>query len=225
MKVCIIQPKYEMDHSRTPDISAWILDALDKCDPTMDLIVLPESSDVPCFAKDEAEMMASYEANNRRLIGKCSETARRCSAVLFVNANHRTPTGLRNTTYAFDRTGAEVGHYYKQHLTPGETTHYHLDSDYTFEYEDTTVIEIDGIRVADNGDNSPKEREWGLAKCPPTDIIISSTWSWVTNIVTACAAAPGFQPERAVFLPSHENDAAKQHQHGQQGGKELLHGN
>ena len=148
MKVCIIQPKYEMDHSRTPDISAWILDALDKCDPTMDLIVLPESSDVPCFAGDEDEMMASYEANNRRLIGKCSETARRCSAVLFVNANHRTPTGLRNTTYAFDRTGAEVGHYYKQHLTPGETSHYHLDSDYTFEYEDTTVIEIDGIRYA-----------------------------------------------------------------------------
>lgn len=70
----------------------------------------------------------------------------------------------------------------------------------------TYQIEIDGIRVADNGDNSPKEREWGLAKCPPTDIIISSTWSWVTNIVTACAAAPGFQPERAVFLPSHDNE-------------------
>ena len=70
----------------------------------------------------------------------------------------------------------------------------------------TYQIEIDGIRVADNGDNSPKEREWGLTNCPPTDIIISSTWSWVTNIVTACAATPGFRPERAVFLPSHDNE-------------------
>ena len=70
----------------------------------------------------------------------------------------------------------------------------------------TYQIEIDGVRVADNGDNSPKEREWNLTKCPPTDIIISSTWSWVTNIVTACAATPGFQPERAVFLPSHDNE-------------------
>ena len=148
MKVCIIQPKYEMDHAKTPDISAWILEMLDKCDDSMDLIVLPESSDAPCFPKDEAELLQSYHANNRRLIEKCAETAKRCGAHLFVNALHETPTGLRNTTYAFDRTGCEVGHYDKQHLTPGERTHYHLDSDYTFEYEDTTVIELDGIRYA-----------------------------------------------------------------------------
>ena len=110
MKVCIIQPKYEMDHAKTPDISAWILEMLDKCDDSMDLIVLPESSDAPCFPKDEAELLQSYEANNRRLIEKCADTAKRCGAHLFVNALHETPTGLRNTTYAFDRTGCEVGH-------------------------------------------------------------------------------------------------------------------
>ena len=66
MKVCIIQPKYEMDHTKTADISAWILDALDRCDETMDVIVLPESSDIPCFAKDEDEMLQSYAENNRR---------------------------------------------------------------------------------------------------------------------------------------------------------------
>ena len=70
----------------------------------------------------------------------------------------------------------------------------------------TYLMEIDGIRVADNGDNSPKEKEWNLAKCPPADMIISSTWSWVTNIVTACQAAPGFENERAMFLPSHDNE-------------------
>lgn len=70
----------------------------------------------------------------------------------------------------------------------------------------TYLIEIDGVRIADNGDNSPKDREWNLAKCPPADIIISSTWSSVTNIVSACKAAPGFEMNRAIFLPSHENE-------------------
>ena len=70
----------------------------------------------------------------------------------------------------------------------------------------TYLIEIDGVRVVDNGDNSLKEREWNLVKCPPADIIISSTWSRVTNIVAACKATPGFKKDRAVFLPSHENE-------------------
>ncbi len=61
MKVCIIQPKYEMDHTKTAEISQWILNALDACDETMDLIVLPESSDIPCFPKDEAQMLQSYQ--------------------------------------------------------------------------------------------------------------------------------------------------------------------
>ena len=70
----------------------------------------------------------------------------------------------------------------------------------------TYLIEIDDVRVADNGDNSPKEREWNLVKCPPADVIISSSWSLVTNIVSACAATPGFNRDTAVFLPSHENE-------------------
>ncbi len=70
----------------------------------------------------------------------------------------------------------------------------------------TYLMEIDGVRVVDNGDNSRKECEWNLVKCPPADIIISSTWSHVTNIVSACKTTPGFKMKRAVFLPSHENE-------------------
>ena len=70
----------------------------------------------------------------------------------------------------------------------------------------TYLMDIDGVRVADNGDNSRKEREWNLTKCPPADIIVSSTWSFVTNIVRACQATPGFRNDRAIFLPSHENE-------------------
>ena len=45
MKVCVIQPLYCVDHSRTEEFLQWELDALDKCDETMDVIGLPESSD------------------------------------------------------------------------------------------------------------------------------------------------------------------------------------
>lgn len=68
------------------------------------------------------------------------------------------------------------------------------------------VMEIDGVRVADNGDNSDCLQYAGLAKCPPADIIIASTWNTVTAFVGACVAVPGFDPAKAVFLPSHENE-------------------
>lgn len=146
MKVCIIQPMYPTNYSLSDEMYAWELEAMDKCDPSMDLIVLPESTDVPCFAPKREQAVASHEKYAAGLLAKAAETARRCNAVLFINAYRDTPTGLRNTTYAFNRTGTEVGHYYKQHLTPGETAERKLDSDYTFEFSESTIVEIDGIR-------------------------------------------------------------------------------
>ena len=82
------------------------------------------------------------------LLEKVKETAIRCNAMIFVNANYHNGVGYRNTTYAFDREGNIAGYYFKQHLTPGETSERKLDSDYTFEFSDTDIIEIDGIRYA-----------------------------------------------------------------------------
>ncbi|MBQ8415815.1 MAG: hypothetical protein IJX13_02785, partial [Clostridia bacterium] len=56
------------------------------------------------------------------------------------------PTGSRNTTYAFNREGEIVGKYFKQRLTPGEVTKTRLDSDYSFEFSEPTVIEMEGWR-------------------------------------------------------------------------------
>ena len=146
MKVCIIQPEYSLDYDRSAELLQWELDALDRCDRSMDLIVLPEASDVPAFAKTRALAEQSIERFNKVLLEKASETARRCDAVLFVNAYRRTEKGWRNSTRAFDRSGAEVGHYDKQHLTPGEVTERKLDSDYTFEFSEPDILVIDGIR-------------------------------------------------------------------------------
>ena len=68
------------------------------------------------------------------------------------------------------------------------------------------LLEIDGVRVAHNGDNSPVAKAAMLAKCPPADVIIASTWNRVQAMVGACAAAPGFDRTRAVLIPSHENE-------------------
>lgn len=146
MKACIIQPFYSMDYERSDELLQWELDQLDKCDPSMDLIVLPESSDVPAFAKVKADYYASTEKYTDKLLAKCKETAIRCDAVVFVNASYVTPTGPRNTTYAINRQGEEVGYYFKKHLVPSEITKTQLDHQYTFEHDEPTVITIDGIR-------------------------------------------------------------------------------
>ena len=146
MKVCIIQPPYPTQYSRSDEVFAWEMEIMDQCDPTMDLIVLPESTDVPCYAPDREQAMASHNKYGEALLRKAAETARRCDSVVFINAYRETETGLRNTTYAFDCNGNEVGHYYKQHLTPGETSERKLDSDYSFEFTEPTILEIDGIR-------------------------------------------------------------------------------
>ena len=146
MKACIIQPFYSMDYERSDELLQWELDQLDKCDPSMDLIVLPESSDVPAFAKTKADYFASTAKYTDKLLTKCKETAVRCDAVVFVNASYVTSTGPRNTTYAINRLGEIVGHYFKKHLVPSELSKTELDGEYTFEHAEPTVITIDGIR-------------------------------------------------------------------------------
>ncbi len=147
MKVCLIQPKYYTDYSKSDECFKQELEFLDKCDESMDLIVMPEMADIPCLAKTKEQADASAEKYNKILLDKASETAKRCNAMLFVNARCKMENGRdRNTTYAFDRNGNVAGKYYKEHLVPNEVAVIKLDSDYSFEHTEPTVIEIEGIR-------------------------------------------------------------------------------
>ena len=148
MKVCIIQPAYSTDYSKSEYYFEEQLKLIDQCDESMDIIVLPESTDVPCLAGSKEDSEASARKFNKRILDKVSETAKRCNAMVFVSARSFEPTGIRNTTYAFDREGNIAGKYFKQHLTPGEVTKTRLDSDYSFEFSDPTVIEMEGLRFA-----------------------------------------------------------------------------
>ena len=146
MKICIIQPAYSTDYSESERYFKDQLRLIDMCDESMDLIVLPEACDIPCLATTKEDADRASAKFNKLLLDKVAETARRCNAMVFVNARSGEKDAFRNTTYAFNRQGEIVGQYFKQHLTPGEVTKMRLDSDYSFEFSEPTVIEIEGLR-------------------------------------------------------------------------------
>lgn len=146
MKACIIQPPYSRDASFSDEYFEYKMARLDECDETVDIIVLPEYSDVPCVTSTLEETLYYHNRYIDRLIAKCRETAVRCGALVFVNALCPIGDNYRNTTYAIDKTGTTVGKYFKKHLPPLELNVLNLDSDYTFEYSEPYFIEIDGLR-------------------------------------------------------------------------------
>ena len=64
MKVCIIKPPYSADYSKSEEYFNIELELLEKCDDSMDIIVLPESCDIPCLAHTKVEAEASVEKYN-----------------------------------------------------------------------------------------------------------------------------------------------------------------
>lgn len=146
MKACIIQPPYSRDTSYSDEYFEYKLKMLDECDDTIDIIVLPEYSDVPCATESLEETLFYHHKYIDILLEKCIETAKRCNSLIFVNALSNEESGYRNTTYAYNRKGELVGKYFKKHLPPLEMEVLKLDSDYTFTPSEPYVIEIEGLR-------------------------------------------------------------------------------
>ena len=118
MKVCIMQPPYSKDLTLSDEFFQYKLDLLDKCDDSVDVIVLPEYSDVPCVTTTLDETLYYHEKYIGKLLKKCIDTAKRCKATVFVNALSRENKCYRNTTYTYKRDGELVGTYFKNHLPP-----------------------------------------------------------------------------------------------------------
>jgi len=148
MKICTIQPGYSIDFSQSDYYFNEQIKLMDKCDDSLDIIVLPESCDIPCLAKSKQNGELSVEKFNKIILDKAAETARRCNAMLFVNARSFENGRHCNTTYAFNRQGKITGKYFKQHLTPNEVNKKHLNSDYSFEFSEPYVLEMEGLRFA-----------------------------------------------------------------------------
>ncbi len=151
MKVCIIQPYYSYDYKDRDRCFADMLALIDRCDDSMDVIVLPEYCDIPVATENAEQFNASIEKLNGAVYEKVVETARRCKATVFANFGFRTENGWRNTTYAFDKTGAVVGKYFKAHPAPSEEKTPEqggngMDCSYSYSCEKPYTVDIDGVR-------------------------------------------------------------------------------
>lgn len=146
MKACIIQPPYSRDVSLSDAYFEYKMDCLKRCDESADIIVLPEYSDVPCVTGTLEETLFYHERYIDRLLCTCVETAKRCRAMVFVNALSKEEGGYRNTTYCYDREGVLRGKYFKKHLPPLEMETLALDSAYTMEPSAPYVLEMEGLR-------------------------------------------------------------------------------
>jgi len=145
MKAYIIQPPYSRDVSQSDEFFDYKINLLDSINDA-DIIVLPEYSDVPCATADLEQTLYYHKKYINTLLEKCKNAAMRCKAAVFVNALCKVETGYRNTTYVFDKNGDIVGKYFKKHLPPLELETLALDSDYTFEFSEPYVLELDGLR-------------------------------------------------------------------------------
>ena len=148
MKATIIQPPYSKDVSFSDEYFEYKLNLLKECDESVDIIVLPEYSDVPCATSTLEETLFYHERYIDTLLNECKNTAARCGSLVFVNALSKEEGGYRNTTYVYGRKGELLGKYFKKHLPPLELEALQLDSQYTFEYSEPFTMEIEGLRYA-----------------------------------------------------------------------------
>ena len=151
MKVCVIQPNYSFNEKDVGKCFSGLLSLLEQCDESLDVIVLPEYSDALADVQGKAGFYNAVETYNARLMQKAQETAKRCSALVFVNAGFQTETGIRNTTHAIDREGNIIGRYFKSHPAPSEVKTdaqggHELDVAYSYEQAEPYVLEIEGLR-------------------------------------------------------------------------------
>lgn len=144
------QPPYGYEYDRADSMSEMYTDFLDSCTERDDIIVLPEYSDVPVKIRSRETLLSCYERFGERLYIKARETAKRCKAHVFLGGvyDFSAKGNLRNSIIAFDRKGNEAGRYFKQHLVPREMNIYELDKDYSFEFCQPEIVEMDGIKYA-----------------------------------------------------------------------------
>lgn len=153
MKVCVIQPRYSFDERELESCFNFLLAMLDECDDSMDLIVLPEYSDVLADVKGKDAFYSASENYRDTLLERACATAKRCGSLVFVNCGYESEGGIRNTTYAIDRCGNVVGKYFKAHPAPSEVKvdaegGHELDVAYSYERTPPYVLELEGIKFA-----------------------------------------------------------------------------
>ena len=151
MKACVIQPRYSFDGKDVEVCFRGLLQLMDECDESMDIIVLPEYSDAPADVQGKCGFYEASRKYGKILLDKARNLAKRCNAIVFVNAGYETESGIRNTTHAINRQGEIVGRYFKAHPAPSEVKTdcqggHELDVTYSYEAREPYILELEGLR-------------------------------------------------------------------------------
>ena len=146
MKARVIQQLFSENPADLKANFDWTINELKKCDGSLDIIVLPEFSEVPAKTLSSADWLKAARENGPVLLETCAQTARRCGALVFAGAVDTSLEVPRNTIFVFDRQGEIIGRYYKEHLTRGEWDK--LDMRYTEEWTQPYILDIEGVRYA-----------------------------------------------------------------------------
>jgi predicted amidohydrolase len=145
MKARVIQPLFAMDEAGLDASYEWTLRELRDCDPSLDIVVLPEFSEVPGKTSNEG-FLETVHKYGPKLLETCEETARRCSTLVFCGAIDTSCEKPRNAVFVYGRDGSLLGKYYKEHLTAGEWQKYGLDKSYTEQWNEPYLLDIEGVR-------------------------------------------------------------------------------
>ena len=132
MKARVIQQLFCQDRPGLEKSFEWTINELKKCDESLDIVVLPEFSEVPGKTTTPEDFLNTARKYGPILLETCAETARRCSTLVFAGAIDLSLEVPRNTIFVFNRQGEFIGKYYKEHLTRGEWDK--LDMRYTEEW-------------------------------------------------------------------------------------------
>ena len=171
MLVKIIQPKYpdEGEEQRVFESIVEMLGSIDEAD----LILLPEGSNMPAVKTVDYHRLANV--NLPALIDAAKSAAKRCRALVIVNAVYPVDGDYRNRSVVYDENGNEAAIYDKAQLPPSEQPY--VTHEYIAGGGLTGVYSVNGLRIgfATCYDNYFDEYSEALAVQRP-DIIVSSSY-------------------------------------------------
>ncbi len=145
MKLCAIQIPYGKNKIETENSVKFLIDELNSCDDSFDLILTPEYSNGPGeLTPDEA--LDFYISHTEELVNAAIAAARRCNAAVALSGCFKIGETYRNTTRIYAPDGSVAGEYYKQQLVLREPSEHGVDNAYTREWNPPPIVEVNGVR-------------------------------------------------------------------------------
>ena len=147
MKFCAIQVPYGKTKEDTERSVEFLINELNSCDESLDLILTPEYSNGPGELTPE-EALPFYIAHTEKLVDAAVNAAKRCHATVALSGCFKIGKNYRNTTRVYHPDGTIAGDYYKQQLVLREPAEHGVENAHTREWCPPPIVESQGLRLA-----------------------------------------------------------------------------